>query len=152
MIIFLTSSFLDYQTVSDYKPRPLRDDNHFKENIKRYWKPDSHVLVFSSAPADAQLSDHIAQEFYDAFTLADFSIGEIRCFDNRTMETFQNNHNDFTGNSSREALKEALLWADVFYLSGGHAPTENCFMQQCDLKAILSDQTIFDGLFIADQN
>ena len=148
MIIFLTSSFLDYQAVSDYKPRPLRDDNHFKENMKRYWKPDSHVLVFSSAPADAQLSDHIAQEFYDAFTLADFSIGNIRCFDNRTIEAFQNNHKDFTGNPGREALKEALLWADVFYLSGGHAPTENRFMQQCDLKALLSDQTIFDGLFI----
>lgn len=148
MVIFLTSSFWDYQTVSNYTPRPLRDDNHFKENIKRYWKSNPHVLVFSSAPADAPLSDHITQEFYDAFTLADFSIGEIRCFDNRTIESFQNNHKDFTGNPGREALKEALLWADVFYLSGGHAPTENQFMQQCDLKVLLSNQTIFDGLFI----
>lgn len=148
MVVFLTSSFWDYQERSEYTPKPLRSDNQFKENIERYWTPGAHVLAFSSAPEDAQLSDHLTREFFDAFTLSDFSIGEIRCFDDRAIHAFKQEHPDFDGKSEKEALKEALLWADVLFLSGGHAPTENEFIQRTELKELLMDKTVFDGLFI----
>ncbi len=47
---------------------------------------------------------------------------------------------------ARESLAEAVRWADVVYLSGGHVPTENEFITKCDLKGALKE---FDGIFMA---
>lgn len=151
MVTFLTSSFVEYQP-KEYIPKPLDPSNGFVDNLNRYWMKNAHFLVFASDPADADMADRVTREMYDAFTLAGLPIGAIRCFDDRAIDEFGRSGGYPAGADTdglaHEALREALLWADVFYLAGGHAPTENAFMKRCGLKELLEDRDIFDGIFI----
>ena len=148
MISFLTSSFVEYQAVTKYKPMPLYEDFGFGDNLRKYWKKDTHFLIFSSNPADYKMTDHVVDEIGTAFRLAAFSIAEIRYFDNRVINQYASENGMDIEEASREALKEALKWADVLYMSGGHAPTQNAFMKRCGLKELLSASEYFDGIFI----
>lgn len=148
MIIFLTSSFIKYQHMNEYIPQPLDESNGFGENLRKYWAENARFLIFASNPFDDKIGKHIARELQDAFSLSGFSISEMKYFDNQYIENYRMKNGCDTNTAAREALKEALEWADVFFLSGGHAPTENAFMKKCDLKGLISDATIFDGIFI----
>ncbi|MDE7254376.1 MAG: EAL domain-containing protein [Acetatifactor sp.] len=147
MVTFLTSSFVEYQP-KKYVPKPLDASNGFADNLKRYWPDHAHFLVFACDPADAKMADHVTEEMRDAFSLAGFFIEEIRCFDDRAIEDYRETSGCPAEDADRDALKSALQWADVFYLSGGHGPTENAFMKRCGLRELLQDQEIFDGIFI----
>ena len=138
MITFLTSSFIEYQTRKEYKPEPIDESNGFGDNLRKYWKKGTHFLMFASDPADSEMVDHTTEELYDAFTLSGFEIEQIRYFDDRSIGE----------DDPREVLEKYLLWADVLYLSGGHAPTQNAFMKRCHLKELLS-RAVFDGIVIA---
>ena len=148
MITFLTSSFVKYQPFTEYVPQPLDDSNHFVDNLKKYWVENAHFLIFASDPYDKKMSKHVTREMQDAFALSGLSISEIRCFDNQYIENYCLHHCCDTKNAPREALEDALKWADVFFLAGGHAPTENSFMKKCDLKTLINNKNIFDGIFI----
>ena len=138
MIAFLTSSFVEYQVKKKYEPKPIDESNGFGDNLRRYWKEKTRFLVFASDPANPDMTDHVTREMYESFTLSGFDIAEIKYFDNRSI-----------GESDpMEVLREYLSWADVLYLSGGHAPTENAFMKRCRLKELLSEG-FFDGILIA---
>lgn len=139
MVVFLTSSFVEYQPKEEYVPKPLDEFNSFGDNLRRYWKENSNFLVFTSDPQDTVMTDHVVEEMYDAFTLAGFSLGEIRSFDYRSIGAEE---------TAKEALKKAMQWADVFFLAGGHCPTENAFMKECDLKSLIHNPDVFDGIFI----
>ena len=134
MVVFLTSSFVEYQPKEGYVPKPLDESNHFGDNLRKYWKENSNFLVFTSNPLDTEMTDHTVVEMYDAFTLAGFSIGEIKSFDYRSIRE---------GVAAKEALKEAMQWADVFFLAGGHCPTENAFMKECDLKSLIHNPDVY---------
>jgi len=148
MVIFLTSSFVKYQSMDTYIPRPLDESNGFGDNLRKYWVDNARFLLFASDPSDEQMADHMTVEMQDAFSMAGFSISEIRCFDNRAIEDYRLKNGCSSETAPKEALKEALKWADVFFLSGGHGPTENTFMKKCDLKSLLNDSAIFDGIYI----
>ena len=145
MVIFLTSSFVEYQPK---KPKPVDASNGFVDNLKRYWPDHARFLVFACDPSDAGVSDHVTDEMRDAFSLAGFFIEEIRCFDDRAIRAYQKKAGCSEADAAGNALKDALQWADVFYLAGGHAPTENAFMKRCGLKELINDREIFDGIFI----
>lgn len=132
MVVFLTSSFITYQRKEEYSPKPIDASNHFAENLKKYWVKDAKFLFFASNPADAEGNDHAVMEMLDAFSLSGFSISQIHCFDDRC----------------ENGLKDELMWADIVYLAGGHAPTQNAFMKRTGLKELLWDKDIFDGLLI----
>lgn len=148
MVIFLTSSFVEYHKNKDYEFKPADASNGFVDNLKKYWVENAKFLVFSSYPSDVEMSEGVTKEMYSAFSLAGLSIGEIRCFDDRYIEKYCSDHGCQSCHSGEEALEEALKWADVFYLSGGHAPTENAFIKKCNLKRLINDKNIFDGIFI----
>lgn len=148
MITFLTSSFLKFQTMNEYIPCPLDNSNNFIDNLRKYWVDNTNFLIFACDPYDNETNEHMTRELQDSFALSNFSIREIRCFDNQYIENYRINQCCDADSAPREALKEALEWADVFYLSGGHAPTENTFMKKCNLKDLINDQSIFDGIFI----
>ena len=116
MITFLTSSFFKYQPFTEYVPQPLDDSNHFVDNLKKYWVENAHFLIFASDPYDEKMSKHVTREMQDAFTLSGLSISEIRCFDNQYIENYCLHHCCDTKNAPREALEDALKWADVFFL------------------------------------
>ena len=46
MVVFLTSSFVEYQPKEEYVPKPLDESNGFGDNLRRYWKENSNFLVF----------------------------------------------------------------------------------------------------------
>ncbi len=148
MVIFLTSSFVEYQKRNEYVPKPLDESNGFGENLRKYWPKNAHFLVFASDPSDEEMVDHVTEEMYDAFSLAGFPIGEIRYFDNRTIECYRVQNDCKSKNAAREALKKALEWSDVLFLSGGHGPTENAFIRRCGLRGLLHNQEVFDGIFL----
>lgn len=147
MVTFLTSSFVEYQP-KKYVPKPLDPSNGFADHLKRYWPDRARFLVFACDPSDAKTADHVTEEMRDAFSLAGLHIEEIRCFDDRAIEAYRETSGCPAEDADRDALKSALQWADVFYLSGGHGPTENAFMKRCGLRELLQDQEIFDGIFI----
>ncbi len=148
MVLFLTSSFVKYQPMNEYVPNPLDESNHFGNNLRKYWVPNAHFLIFASDPSDETLANHLTIEMQHAFSMAGFSISEIRCFNYQFIENYRLQNDCSSEDVANEALKEALQWADVFFLSGGHAPTENAFMKECGLKSLLHDNKVFDGIFI----
>lgn len=147
MVVFLTSSFVEYQP-KKYVPKPVDASNGFVDNLKRYWPDHARFLVFACDPSDSGASDHVTEEMRDAFSLAGFFIEEIRCFDDRAINTYREQTGCSEADAAQNALKDALQWADVFYLSGGHAPTENAFMKRCGLKELIHNREIFNGIFI----
>ena len=38
MVVFLTSSFVEFQPKEEYVPKPLDESNGFGDNLRRYWK------------------------------------------------------------------------------------------------------------------
>lgn len=147
MVVFLTSSFVEYQP-KKYVPKPVDASNGFVDNLKRYWPDHARFLVFACDPSDAGGADHVTEEMRDAFSLAGFLIEEIRCFDDRAIKTYREETGCSEADAAGNALKDALQWADVFFLAGGHAPTENAFMKRCGLKELINNREIFDGIFI----
>ena len=129
MVIFLTSSFIDYATEETYTPKPLENSFGFIDNLKKYWKQDSRVLYFAGDPDDFSENDFQKRELEDCFRLAGFSLDEIKVFDSRCDED----------------LKSLMNWADVVYLAGGKGPTENDYINEAGLKEALSN---FEGIFI----
>lgn len=148
MVLFLTSSFVKYQPMNEYVPCPLDESNSFGDNLRKYWVPDARFLIFVSDPSDEKMAEHMALEMQHAFSMAGFSISEIRCFNYQSIKNYRLQNGCSSETAARAALKEALEWADVFFLSGGHAPTENRFIKECDLKSLLHNSEIFDGIFI----
>ena len=147
MVVFLTSSFVEYQP-KKYEPKPVDASNGFVDNLKRYWPDHARFLVFACDPSNAGEADHVAEEMHDAFSLAGFFIEEIRCFDDRAVKAYREKTGCSEADAAGNALKDALQWADVFYLAGGHAPTENAFMKRCGLRELINDREVFDGIFI----
>ena len=148
MVIFLTSSFIKYQPMNAYIPSPIDESNHFGDNLRKYWVPNARFLIFASDPSDTIMAEHCKRELQDAFSMSGFSIGEMRCFHHSYIENYRKQHNCDASIAAKEALKDALQWADIFFLAGGHSPTENAFMKECSLKELISDSSIFDGIFI----
>lgn len=148
MVTFLTSSFLHYQSMEEYKPTPLDDSNGFCDHLRKYWKENTHFLIFASDPSDEMMKQHVTKDIATAFSLSGFTIKEIRYFDNALIQNYQQEKNCSRATAVQEALKEQLKWADVFYLSGGHAPTENAFMNECHLRTHIHDTSLFDGIFL----
>ncbi|MGN0240673.1 MAG: EAL domain-containing protein [Candidatus Weimeria sp.] len=129
MVIFLTSSFIDYATEETYVPKPMDNSHGFADNLRKFWKQDSRVLFFASDPDDFSGNDFQKREFVDCLRLAGFSLDEVKTFDSRCHED----------------LKSLMNWADVVFLAGGKGPTENHFINEAGLKEALED---FEGIFI----
>ncbi len=128
--IFLTSSFIPYQRRQDYKPMPLIADNGFVERMRAVWKDHIRFLVFASDPdEDEGMRRYVERELTNAFGLSKLPIAEIKTFDH----------------DAAEPLEDLLAWADIVYLAGGHAPTQNRFMQECDLRGKLQS---FEGVIL----
>ena len=148
MVTFLTSSFIKYQPIDSYTPHPIDESNHFGDNLRKYWVPDSRFLFFSNDPCDTAGAEHSLQEMLDAFSLSGFSISESRCFHNQYIDDYCEKNGCNVTTAPYDALKDALQWADVIYIAGGHGPTQNTFMKKCHLRDLINDPCVFDGICI----
>ncbi|MBQ1327268.1 MAG: Type 1 glutamine amidotransferase-like domain-containing protein, partial [Eubacterium sp.] len=122
-------SFIENQDRDSYIAKPLIDSNGFVDNLKKYWKDDSKILIFASNPEDFPENDFKKERIMDGFSLAGFSVENVNIYDHR----------------NNEDIKKMIHWADVIYLSGGHCPTENKFIKETGLKEALKE---FNGIFI----
>ena len=130
MVTFLTSSFVEYMDYSESDISPIIDENGFVSNLLSVWKQDSRFLFVASDPDDYENTRKVKARLVNALLVAGFSIGKSIILDRSTM--------DLAG--------EFVKNADVIYLSGGHAPTQNRFFKEIGLKELLKD---FDGVVIA---
>lgn len=130
MISILTSSLGGSHRV-DGKRRPtfLLNDNGLQENMKKYWKRNSNVLVISASPEDWERNDSILFCQSEAFPMSGFDVNVFQMCDSRN-ETIIENLEDF----------------DVLILAGGHVPTQNAFFSKLDLKKRLEN---FKGILIS---
>lgn len=128
MVSFLTSSFVPYYGAEKRKT-PLINENGFLTNLRKYWKEPARFLMVSSNPTDYDDAENVARQMEITFSDCGFLFEGIKILDNRTLE-------------EAEAL---VSWANVIFLSGGHCPTENAFINKINLRKLMKD---FDGIFI----
>ena len=129
MVTFLTSGFVEYGDDTDIDISPIIDENGFVSNLLSVWKPNSRFLFVASDPDDYENTKKVKARLVNALLLSGFSIGESIILDRSTMD---------------------LAWglvrdADVIFLSGGHAPTQNRFFKEIGLEKLLKN---FDGVLI----
>lgn len=130
MIAFLTSTFGGSRKVGGVRyPAPLMSENRFPENLKKYWKADSNILIIGTASDCFARNDEIKNTYAEAFPLSGFSIGEIVTCDSRNTDIL-NNIGQF----------------DVVFLTGGSVPAQNAFFHQIKLKERLRT---FNGILIS---
>ncbi len=130
MVIFLTSSFIEYRGVTDDEPVHILRDNGFSERLKKHWRKDSALLVVSANPADYEENDKTAEKLSAAFEDEGFSVGETGILDDRTSE------------NAWDLIKKS----DVIVLAGGNASAQNMFFREIGLKELLRG---FPGIIIS---
>ena len=131
MVLFLTSSLAEYHD-EETCVKAVERDRQFLDRLRAYWTYPVSFLVFASDPDDYHTTDLVSSKMQAYFQLAGMPIREMRTLDHRNM-----------------AEAETLLQsADVIFLAGGHASTENRFMKECHLKELLRSPAPFEGIVI----
>lgn len=130
MVLFLTSSFIEYKDINDPGPVHLLSDFGFTNNLKKYWRDNSGLLVIAADPDDIRANDIFAGRMHDAFVTAGMDVRETRILDSRNADS----------------ASDLVRKSDVVILAGGHAPTQNAFFKQIGLRELL---TGFPGVIIA---
>lgn len=130
MIAFLTSSLGGSQKVNGNRvPTYLLNENGLINILKRYWKPQSKVLIIPANPEAYERNDNILYCQSGAFPMSGLEAESFAMCDARTLH-----------------LASDINSYDVIILAGGHVPTQNKFFRELNLKNTLRD---FDGLLIA---
>ncbi|MBO4610134.1 MAG: EAL domain-containing protein [Lachnospiraceae bacterium] len=130
MVVFLTSSFVEYRTIAETGPAHLSGDYDFIGNLQKYWRENSGLLVVSADPDNYESNDSNAARYTQAFTEAGFGIEKTTVLDHR---------------NSSEAF-ELVRNSDVVILAGGMAGAQNAFFKEISLKMLL---TGYPGVIIA---
>lgn len=149
MVTFITSSFVAYQEMDKYVPKPLDESYSFGANLRKYWKKKTVFLHFTSSPDNDIVNDHVARKLKDSFSLSGFNIDEFICFDYRYIDNYARRTGCEGKDAPNLALLEAINKCDILYLAGGHAPTQNRFMKECGLKEIIEDGLCENKVIIA---
>ena len=129
MVLYLTSSFIPYQEPGEYKKTPPEDCYGFFDDLKKEWPDSANVLFVPADPTLTKDNENQIQQVIDAFEYKDLKVAEVK--------TLDDNCND--------ALKGLIVWSDVIYMGGGHAPTQLAFMKRIGLKDALTD---YPGIII----
>ena len=119
MKLFLTSS----PCVIGANRAILSNQNHFVDSLKDSLCNRPNVLFVCSNPDDIPATEEFAEVFFDAFLEAGVEIARFWILDRRTMDK----------------AWDLVYRSDLIVLSGGHAPTQNRFFEECDLGKIMAD-------------
>ncbi len=130
MVIFLTSSFIEYRDVTDNEPVHILRDNGFADRLKKYWRNDSALLVISANPADYEENDITLQRMREAFEDEGFSVADASVLDDRTSEK----------------AWDLIKGSDVIVLAGENAAAQNMFFREIGLKELLRG---FPGIILS---
>ncbi len=136
MIVYLTSSFIPlHEEGASAKSAPW-DCHGFFEDLKKEW-PERARLLYVPCGAENNFDDDQMERMLDALTFNGLSIEEVR----------------IQGENTSYSARENVLWSNVIYLAGGHAPTQLAFMNRIGLKkALLNYKGIVIGLSAGSVN
>ena len=124
MICFLTSS----HCVADAPD--LNPANGFLEELRACLPNPCRVLFVCSDPDHFSFTDRIADESRHSFSLAGFTFSSYHILDRRTAD----------------CTAQWVGQADLIILAGGHAPTQNRFLTEINLRKHLSN---YNGVVLA---
>ncbi len=128
MVVYLTSSFIPFLDSDPYNAAPQNCYGFF-EDLYKEW-PDNAKLLY--IPCDPHKTDETQYQMNNLLKALDNN--GLKVSDVKIPESRQKN-----------LLPDMVSWADVIYLSGGHAPTQLAFMKKIGLREALLG---FDGLVI----
>lgn len=122
MKLFITSSPCDDNVPHGVKlPCILFEKNHFVANLKKDWKPQSHVLIITAFPDNDPANDEMRDTFEKAFNYHGLTCS-MKLLDYRSIQ-----HTD------------ALLhWCNGIILGGGHVPTQLKYFKELNLRKKLA--------------
>lgn len=121
MVLFLTSSFLEYRPDDEPGPVHLINDYGFVENLEKYWRPNSSVLIVTSDPGAHKINNIVEKRVNVAFNLAGLTVESVKTLDH----------------SNKDNAFELVRNADVVILAGGNGNIQNDFMKEIRLKNLL---------------
>ena len=121
MVLFLTSSFLEYRPDDETGPVHLLNDFGFVENLEKYWRENSTILIVTSDPEASKINKIVEERVKVAFNLAGLTVESVNTLDHSNMD-------------NAAAL---FRGADVVILGGGNGNIQNDFMKEFSLKNLL---------------
>ncbi len=86
MVLFLTSSFLEYRPDNETGPVHLIADYGFVENLGKYWREKSSVLIITSDPEATKINKIVEQRVDVAFNLAGLTVETVKTLDNTNKD------------------------------------------------------------------
>ncbi len=130
MVLFLTSSFLEYRPDNETGPVHLIADYGFVENLAGYWREKSSVLIVTSDPEATKINKIVEQRVEVAFNLAGLTIESVKTIDN----------------TNKDDAFNLVRNSDVVILGGGNGNIQNDFFKEIMLKNLLIG---FPGIIIS---
>ncbi len=130
MVLFLTSAFLEYRPDDETGPVHLINDFGFVDNLERYWRENSSVLIVTSDPEASKINTIVEKRVNVAFNLAGLTVGSVKTLDN----------------SNKDNAFELVRSSDVVILGGGNGNLQNDFMKEIMLGNLL---TGYPGIIIS---
>lgn len=128
MHLFLTSSPCDDDVPAGCElPCIFFEKNRFVENLRRCYQPGELMVVIAAAPDKYALNDEMAYTFHHCLQFHGIGYPATMIVDNR----------------NREDCAELVKAASFVILGGGHVPTQNRFLKELGVKALLRD---FEGV------
>ena len=126
MFLLMTSSPCDDHVPEGVNlPCVLDGRNHFLDNLRAHWKPDSRLVVVCSDPFNFPLNDEMCGTFTECFNYHGLPVASSVMLDSR---------------NARDAGRLIAL-SDAVLLGGGHVPTQNAFFAEIGLRALLREYT-----------
>ncbi|WP_026517230.1 EAL domain-containing protein [Butyrivibrio sp. MC2021] len=130
MVVYLTSSFIPYQSIDTYEKMAPGECHGFFKDLKKEWPgKEANLLYVPCDPKADKENEHQKKRVLDAFEFTDLPVKETIILEEQ----------------KGKKLEELIAWADVIYLAGGHCPTQLAFMKRIGLKEALAS---FDGIII----
>ena len=129
MVVYLTSSFIPYQNIDSYEKVAPDKCYGFFDDLKSEWPDAAKILYVPCDPKNKKENEHQLRLLLDAFEFTSLPVNETRIL----------------SEEDKDILPELISWANVIYLSGGHAPTQLAFMKRIRFKEALEN---YDDLVI----
>lgn len=122
MHLFLTSSPCNDNVPEGVNlPCIFFEKNEFVENLRKRMKPDARLVVIAGDPADGPLNDEMTHTFTRCFQYHGLTLSTVALCDER----------------SKGFAESMVRQSDFVLLGGGHVPSQNRFLHEIGLKALL---------------
>ena len=130
MVFFLTSSFIEYKMENEPGSAYICRDYEFVSNLKKYWREKSRILLIAADPDDIRVNDINFRKIKAAFVDSGLKVSDVTLLDRRNLDN----------------VVDLIKKSDVVILTDGHAPTQNRFFRETELKTLLQG---YPGILIA---